>query len=98
MGNGFLIDGGAVWVLAEVRDLAFDFSEGALADWAIGWEFYWFFLAGAEVGENFEDFGDDVAGFVDDDAVADADVFALDFVLVVKGGAGDGGAVDEGWF
>ncbi len=43
-------------------------------------------------GNGGEDNGNDFARFFDDDAVVDADVFALNFVLVVEGGAFDGGA------
>ncbi len=98
MGDGFFINRGAGLILAKVSNLAVDFGEGFLANWAVFGEFDWCFVAGAEVGEDFEDFGDDVAGFVNDDAVANAEVFALDFVFVMQGGAGNGGAIDEGWF
>ncbi len=37
----------------------------------------------------------DFAGFLDGDGVADADVFAADFVFVVRGGAGDGAAGEK---
>ena len=39
--------------------------------------------------------GDDFAGLLDDDRVADADVLALDFLLVVERGAGDRRAGEE---
>ncbi len=98
MRNRFFINRGAGLILAKVSDLAVDFGEGFLANGAVFGEFDWLFVAGAKVGEDFEDFGDDVAGFVNDDAVADAEVFALDLVFVVKSGAGNGRAIDEGWF
>ena len=40
-------------------------------------------------GRRAENLRDDVAGALDDHGVADADVLAGDFVLVVQGGAGD---------
>ncbi len=39
---------------------------------------------------NFNHRGNDFARLFDHDGVADANVFAFDFVLVVQGGAGDG--------
>ena len=36
--------------------------------------------------------GDDFAALFHEHRIADADVLALDFILVVQGGAGDGGA------
>ena len=39
---------------------------------------------------NFDDGGNNFARLFDHDGVADANVFAFDFVLVVQGGAGDG--------
>lgn len=40
----------------------------------------------ALIGQGTDDFGDDFAGLLDDDPVADADVFVADIVFVVKGG------------
>src|SRR5690606_7503667 len=45
----------------------------------------------------FDHGGDDFTGFLDEHGGADADVFFRDLVLVVQGGAGDGGAGDEDW-
>ena len=41
---------------------------------------------------------DDVAAFLDDNRVADADVLASNFLLVMQRGAADGGAVEENRF
>ena len=41
-----------------------------------------------------DDLRDDIAGALDDDGVAFADVLALDFVLIVQGGAADDDAAD----
>ncbi len=56
------------------------------------------FVAGAFFGEDTNDRRDDFARFLDHDEIADANVFSLDLLLVVKGGAGDGGATDEDRF
>ncbi len=45
-----------------------------------------------------DDGGNDFAGFLDDDRVADADVLAFDFLFVVERGAGDRRAVEEDGF
>ena len=47
------------------------------------------------VADDFDDGGDDFAGFFDEHGRAEADVLAVDFVLVVQRGAGDGGAGNE---
>ena len=52
------------------------------------------FVAGAPFFFHFDDSGNDLAGLLDEDGVADADVLALDFLLVVERGAGNGAARD----
>ncbi len=44
---------------------------------------------------NFNDRGNDFARLFDHDRVADANVFAFDFVLVVQSGAGDGASAHQ---
>ena len=41
------------------------------------------------VGPDFDHLWDDIAGALDDDGIADADIFAFDFVFVVQGGVAD---------
>ena len=49
-------------------------------------------VAVAGVGLDADDLGDDLAGLLDHDRVADADVLALELVGVVQAGALDGRA------
>jgi hypothetical protein len=51
-----------------------------------------FFLEGADYG------WDDLSGFFDEHTVSDLEVFAADFLDVVEGRAGDGGASDQDGF
>ena len=58
-----------------------------------------FLRAGRTFGfHHLENFRDDHAGLADDHGVADADVFAADFVLVVERGARNRGALHEDRF
>ena len=51
-------------------------------------------VAGAKADDGPDDLRDDVAGALDDDGVADADVLAMDVVFVVERREADGGAAD----
>ena len=59
------------------------------------WHFKNFLRAVAEFFFDLHDGRDDFAGFFDENGVADADVFALDFLLVVEGRARDRAAGDK---
>ena len=48
----------------------------------------------AAFGDDRHDFGDHIACALDHDVIADADIFFVDLVLVVEGGAGDDDASD----
>ena len=52
-------------------------------------------VAGAFGGDDLDDGGDDFSGLLNDDGVTNADVLTVDLILVVQGGAGDGGAGDK---
>ena len=52
-------------------------------------------LCRAFCGDDLDYGGDDFSCLLNDDRVTDADVFAVDLILVVQGGAGDGGSRDE---
>ena len=56
------------------------------------------FGAGATFGYDADDGRNDFSGLLDDDAVADADILPTEFVLVVEGGAADGGTGEEDGF
>ena len=54
-----------------------------------------FFLAAGSFGHhNFNDFGDDVSGPLDNDSVADADVFFYNFIFIVQRRPTDGNSAD----
>jgi hypothetical protein len=85
--------GGTVDIDAAVVDFAFGADNFAVAVGAVGGEVE--LLVPARVLFVFDylnDFGDDVTTALDFDVVADEEAEALDFVGVVEGGAGDGGA------
>ena len=66
--------------------LAFNWRFADRAGFGFGkWRGVWW----AEWGDYLEDFGDDVARFLDDDGVANPHVFAFNFVKIMQGGAGD---------
>ncbi len=100
-----LLGGAAGDILAAPRDFlgiaAGDgfFGDGTAAGGAfsveVGDEVEGGGVRGAFGEDDLEDFGDDHAGFTDDDGIADADIFAADFVFVMEGSTGDGGALDE---
>jgi hypothetical protein len=78
---------------AAKEDIFFD--QGSLADRAVARGTDRFRLRGT-LGEVYgNDGGDHFARFFDPDKISDADVFAGDFLKVVEGGAGDGGAAQE---
>ena len=52
------------------------------------------FFPGSHIGDHADDFRNDVARALNDDAVADADILAIDFVLIVKRGAANRGAAE----
>ena len=56
------------------------------------------FFAGAFGEDDANDGGNDFAGFLDGDGVADANVFSAQFILIVQGGAFDDGAREEDGF
>src|ERR1700745_356761 len=70
---------------AAPRDLARLAHREAAADWAVGGEFERFGILRAPVEDHPDNLRDHVAGALDDDSVADADILAGDLVLVVQG-------------
>ena len=75
-------------------DLALGARDCGAARWAGRWKNELAFVAGALFDEHLYDLGDDFAGFTNDDRVADADILAAHFELVVERGFGDGSAGD----
>ena len=53
---------------------------------------------GPQLGHDFDDLGDDLARLLDHHRIAHPDVLAADLILVVEGGAADGGAGQEDRF
>ena len=86
---------GAVDRDAAVGDLALLAHDGTAAAGATVGHAELGRVGGTQLEHGSHDLGNDVAGLVDDDRVAHADVLALDLVLVVQGCAGDGGAGDD---
>jgi hypothetical protein len=71
------------------------FDQGALADRALARGADWLGLRGTLGKVYGNDGGDHFARFFHPDEISDTDVFAGDFLEVVEGGAGDGGAAQE---
>lgn len=85
VGDLFPDDGRAVGIDAAPGSFpiaADDFTAASRANMGHGKDD---FRAVALIGQGADDFGDDFAGFLDDDPVADADIFVADVVFVVKG-------------
>src|SRR5690606_28155271 len=70
-------------------------GEGGVAGGAVGGKVIIAFGSGAEFGLDAENFGDDIAGFFDDNLIAELYAEALQLVDIMEGGAGDGAAGDE---
>ena len=73
---------------------AFGANDFGGADRAVRRHGEWLAVGGAFFQNDFDDFGDDVAGAAHEDGIADAHVLARYFVGVVQGGVGDGDAAD----
>ena len=83
---------GALEVGAAEGYFAFEALHGALAFGAVGGHLKGLRVGGAFGGDGGEDNGNDFASLFDDDAVANSNIFAPDFIFIVQGGAFDGGA------
>ena len=94
--------GGASKVHATPSNEAFRFLDGGFAGRALVVDVFGKRKRDAVRRAFFDDYpfdgGDDFACFFDYYGITNANVFALDFFFVVKGGAGDGGAGDENGF
>ena len=85
---------GALAVGAVVRGLALAVDDGRLADGAVLRHVEAARVLRAAAEDGADDLRDDVAGALDDDGIADADVLEVDDGLVVQRGELDGGAAD----
>ena len=82
----------AVRIRAADDDLLFIAMDGGAADGAVRGRYHHAFISLAELFLHHDDGGNDLTGFFDDDDVADADVFALDLLVVVQRGVANGAA------
>ncbi len=87
--------GGAGGVRAVRRGFRGVAGDRLAAGRADGWHGELALVAGAEAGDRGDDLRDHLAGTLDDDGVADANVLAVDVALVVEGGHADVRAAND---
>src|ERR1041385_6082328 len=82
---------------AAYRHLAFVFHHVAPAFRTNFWHLEFFLATGAQIGPHAHHRWDNLAGFLDHNCVADADVLAFDLVFIVKRRARDAAAAHCHW-
>ncbi len=85
----------ALRINAAHRDLPLILYHRASALRALGWHVKFFLRTRAQVRAHAHDRRNNLAGFLDQDDVADPNVLPLDFLFVVQGGARDAAAANR---
>ena len=81
--------GGTVNVRATADRVALSTQYSGAAHRAVAREAEPALLAGAPLSDDLHHLGDDIAGALNDDHVTDADVFAVNLILIVQASAPD---------